>query len=212
MSDWQPRLIARDIDGTLIKWVDGAGQSHEVIPDAVREAVRRAAAAGAHILLASGRSPDGMILVGRLEAAHDGVIEIAPGLAESLHDGDLVYSTFLDTVDAYVKRRGLDLPEDPGARTTVPDPPCVTAPLTRLDLAAEGISSVIWATGYGVDFTWIDVPVLDERGDAVHHNGVSEVPGLYFLGLQWLSKMNSSFLSGVGDDAAALAEHIAARR
>jgi putative flavoprotein involved in K+ transport len=155
---------------------------------------------------------DGMVLVGRIEAAQDGVIEIAPGLAESMVDGDLVYSTFLDTVDAYVKRRGLDLPDDPAARTIVADPPCVTAPLTRLDLAAEGISSVIWATGYGVDFGWIDVPVLDERGEAVHHNGISEVPGLYFLGLQWLSKMSSSFLSGVGDDAAVLADHISARR
>jgi putative flavoprotein involved in K+ transport len=155
---------------------------------------------------------DGMILVGRIEAARDGVIEIAPGLAESLVDGDLVHSTFLDTVDAYVKRRGLDMPEDTEARTTVADPPCVTAPLTRLDLAAEGISSVIWATGYGVDFGWIDLPVLDERGDAVHHNGISEVPGLYFLGLQWLSKMSSSFLSGVGDDAAVLADHISTRR
>ena len=155
---------------------------------------------------------DGMILVGRMEAAHDGVIEIAPGLAESLVDGDLVYSTFLGTVDAYVKRRGLELPEDPAARTVVADPPCVTAPLTRLDLATEGITSVIWATGYGVDFGWIDVPVLDERGEAVHHNGVSEVPGLYFLGLQWLSKMSSSFLSGVGDDAAVLADHIRTRR
>jgi HAD superfamily hydrolase (TIGR01484 family) len=58
--------VALDIDGTLIKWVEGAGQSHEVIPDAVREAVRRAAAAGAHIVLASGRSPDGMILVADL--------------------------------------------------------------------------------------------------------------------------------------------------
>ena len=155
---------------------------------------------------------EGMVLVGRIEAAQDGVIEIAPGLAESMVDGDLVYSTFLDTVDAYVKRRGLDLPEDADARTIVADPPCVTVPLTRLDLAAEGISSVIWATGYGVDFGWIDLPVLDERGEAVHHNGITEVPGLYFLGLQWLSKMNSSFLSGVGDDAAALADHIRTRR
>ena len=72
---------------------------------------------------------DGMILVGRIEAAHDGVIEIAPGLAESLADGDLVYTTFLDTVDAYVKRRRMELPEDPDARATFADPPCVTAPL-----------------------------------------------------------------------------------
>ena len=88
----------------------------------------------------------------------------------------------------------------------------VWSPPPRVDLAAEGISAVIWATGYGVDFGWIDLPVLDARGEAVHRNGISAVPGLYFLGLQWLSKMNSSFLSGVGDDAAVLADHILARR
>jgi putative flavoprotein involved in K+ transport len=154
----------------------------------------------------------GMTLLGRLEAAAGGVLDIAPGLDKNLAEGDIAFTTFVDTVDEYVRRRGLDLPEEPGARATPPDPPSVTAPLTRLDLAAEGISSVIWATGYGVDFSWIDVPVLDDNGEAVHHNGISEVPGLYFLGLQWLSKMNSSFLSGVGDDAAVLAEHIAARR
>lgn len=155
---------------------------------------------------------DGMILIGRVEAAQDGVLEIAPGLAESMADGDLVYTTFLDTVDAYVKRRRLDLPEEPEARATVPDPPCVTAPMTRLDLATEGISAVVWATGYGVDFGWIDLPVIDDKGDAVHRNGISSEPGLYFLGLQWLSKMNSSFLSGVGDDAAVIADHILGRR
>ena len=111
-----------------------------------------------------------------------------------------------------MKRRGLELPEDPDARATLADPPCVTAPLQRLDLAAEGIAAVIWATGYGVDFGWIDLPVTDAKGEAVHRNGISAVPGLYFLGLQWLSKMNSSFLSGVGDDAAVLADHILARR
>jgi putative flavoprotein involved in K+ transport len=153
-------------------------------------------------------SADGMILIGHLEAAEGGVIEIAPGLAESLADGDLAFVTFLDIVDEYVKRRGLHLPEEPGARATVADPLCVTTPLQRLDLAAEGISSVVWATGYGVDFGWIDIPVTDAKGDAIHNNGIAAVPGLYFLGLQWLSKLNSSFLSGVGEDAAVLADHI----
>lgn len=155
---------------------------------------------------------DGMILLGHLNSSHDGVIEIAPGLAENLANGDLAYTTFLAVVDEYVKARGLDLPEDPDARATLADPPCVTAPLTRIDLAAEGIAAVVWATGYGVDFGWIDVPVLDARGEAVHRNGITDVPGLYFLGLQWLSKMNSSFLSGAGDDADVLADHILARR
>jgi putative flavoprotein involved in K+ transport len=70
---------------------------------------------------------------------------------------------------------------------------------------------VIYATGYGVDFGWIEIAVLDARGEPHHRGGISAVAGLYFLGLQWLSKMNSSFLSGVGDDAAHLAVHIAAR-
>ena len=100
-------------------------------------------------------------------------------------------------------------PKSPAPAPTLPDPPCVTAPLRRLDLGAEGIYAVIWATGYGVDFGWIDIPVFDAKGEPVHRDGITEVPGLYFLGLQWLSRMNSSFLSGVGDDAAKLADHIA---
>ena len=71
---------------------------------------------------------------------------------------------------------------------------------------------MIWATGYGVDFGWIDLPVTDARARRCIATASSTVPGLYFLGLQWLSKMNSSFLSGVGDDAAVLADHILGRR
>ncbi len=154
---------------------------------------------------------DGVTLLGRVEAAHHGIIDLAPDLAESVANGDATYLTFLDRVDAHIERRALALPEDPDARAMLPDPPCIADPLQRLDVSADGIGAVIWATGYGVDFGWIDAPVLDARGEPVHRGGVTEVPGLYFLGLQWLSKMSSSFLSGVGDDAADLADHIAAR-
>ena len=153
---------------------------------------------------------DGMVLLGRVTSADNSIVDIAPDLPESLADGDLRYATFLDMVDAYVQRHALDCPHDPDARAVLPDPPCVTEPLRRLDLRAEGIGSVISATGYGVDFGWIDIPVFDAQGEPLHTGGITGVPGLYFLGLQWLSKMSSSFLSGVGDDAAALADHIAA--
>jgi putative flavoprotein involved in K+ transport len=93
----------------------------------------------------------------------------------------------------------------------LPDPLCVTEPQRQLDLRADGIGAVIWATGYGLDFGWIEIPVLNPQGEPIHRRGITEVPGLYFLGLQWLSKMNSSFLSGVGDDATVLADHIVAR-
>ena len=104
------------------------------------------------------------------------------------------------------------MPEDPDARATLPDPPCLAQPLRRLDLREAGISAVIWSTGYGCDFSWIDLPVLNAQGEPVHSDGVTAVPGLYFIGLQWLSRMNSSFLSGVGQDAHRIARHIAGRR
>jgi len=153
----------------------------------------------------------GMTLLGRLKAARDGVLEIAPDLAGSLANGDVVYATFLNMVDAHVQLHGLDFPDEPAARAQLPDPPCVSAPWLRVDVGAENINAVIWATGYGVDFGWIDVPVLDAHGEPVHRNGITDIPGLYFLGLQWLARMKSSFLSGVGDDAAVLADHIAGR-
>ena len=109
----------------------------------------------------------------------------------------LYYTTFLDMLDAHVERSTASIcPTTPPRGRCCPIPPCVTAPLQRLDLAAEGIGAVIWATGYGVDFGWIDIPVLDARGEPVHRGGITDVPGLYFLGLPWLSKMNSAFLSG----------------
>jgi putative flavoprotein involved in K+ transport len=155
---------------------------------------------------------DGITLLGRVTAAHDGMLDIAADLAESLTSGDQVYATFLDMVDGYIGQRALDFPGDPAARARRADPPCMTEPIRRLDLRAENINAVIWATGYGVDFGWIDIPAFDAGGEPRHHRGVSQVPGLYFLGLQWLSRMKSSFLSGVGDDAADLADHIASRR
>jgi putative flavoprotein involved in K+ transport len=154
---------------------------------------------------------DGMTLLGRIQAACDGFLDFAGDLADSLANGDTIYATFLDMADAHVERHALDMPEDTAARARLPEPLCVTEPLRRLDISADTIAAVIWATGYGVDFGWIDIPVLDPRGDPIHRHGITGVPGLYVLGLQWLSKMSSSFLSGVGDDAAVIADHIAGR-
>jgi putative flavoprotein involved in K+ transport len=153
----------------------------------------------------------GITLLGRVTAARDGVLEIAGGLAESLAQGDAAFTFLLDMMDEYVQRKGLGLPDDAPARARRPDPPCVTTPIRNLDLRAANINAVIWATGYGADFGWIDIPVFDAGGDPLHRDGISQVPGLYFLGLQWLSRMKSAFLSHVGDDAANLAGHIASR-
>ena len=153
----------------------------------------------------------GVTLLGKLGAARDGVMEFADDLAASLAYGDAAYCGFMDTADAHAVRHKLDMPEEPEARRRLADPACVTDPVRSLDLKAAGIGTIIWATGYGYDYGWIDMPVLDAAGEPRHHRGVADVPGLYFLGLQWLAKRTSSFLSGIGDDAAALADHIVSR-
>jgi putative flavoprotein involved in K+ transport len=86
-----------------------------------------------------------------------------------------------------------------------------SAPIRALDLDAESVTSVIWATGFRRGFGWIHLPVLDERGEPIHRRGVTSCPGLYFLGLPWLHTLKSSVLCGVGRDADHLAECIASR-
>ncbi len=103
---------------------------------------------------------EGVTLLGRMQAVHDGVVDLAPDLGKRLAYGDNYYATFLDMADAHVERHGLEMPEDTAARAVLPDPPCVVEPLAQLDLHAADIGTVIWATGYDHDFGWIDLPVL----------------------------------------------------
>jgi putative flavoprotein involved in K+ transport len=154
----------------------------------------------------------GVTLLGRAGTWADGTMRFAPDLAANLAGGDASYLSILDAADAYVAREGLDLPEEQSARAIEPDPACVTDPILQLDLRDAGITAIVWATGYALDFGWLQVDAFNERGAPVHRRGVSEVPGLYFLGLSFLSCRASAFIFGVDHDAAHLAEHIAARR
>jgi putative flavoprotein involved in K+ transport len=154
---------------------------------------------------------EGVTLLGRMQAADQDVVRLAPDLSKRLAYGDASYAVFLEMADTHVRRHGLELPEDSLAREVRPDPLSLIEPLRQLDLQAAGISTVIWATGYAFEFGWINVPVLNTRGEPVHRQGITERPGMYFLGLPWLANLNSSLLSGVGNDAARLGDHIAAR-
>jgi putative flavoprotein involved in K+ transport len=84
--------------------------------------------------------------------------------------------------------------------------------ITELDLNTAGISSVVWATGYRFDFSLVKLPVVDADGYPLQQRGVTDYDGLYFLGMPWLYSRRSGILFGVGDDAAYLAKHIAARK
>jgi putative flavoprotein involved in K+ transport len=154
----------------------------------------------------------GMKLVGLTKAFNNGVATFESNLAENIALGDESYLTLLDAADAYIARNGLDLPEEPQARNCLPDPDCITNPILKLDLAAAGVTSIIWATGFAVDYNWLNVNAFDANGKPQHQRGVSTEPGIYFVGLPWLSRRGSSFIWGVWHDAKHIAGHIATQR
>ncbi|MEU6645531.1 NAD(P)/FAD-dependent oxidoreductase [Saccharomonospora sp. NPDC046836] len=154
----------------------------------------------------------GINLVGLTASYDNGTIRFAPDLGSNIAGGDANYLSLLDEADAYVARNGLELPEEPSARTLGTDPDCVTDPLLELDLAAVGVGSIVWATGFAVDYSWLQVDALDENGKPRHRRGVSSEPGVYFLGLPWLARRGSSFIWGVWHDAKFVADHIATQR
>ena len=154
----------------------------------------------------------GMVLVGRTQTFGNGVVSFAADLTTNIARGDANYMSVLDEADAYVARNGLDLPLEPSAREIAPDPQCMTDPILELNLADAGIGSIIWATGFTVDYNWLQVDVFDEKGKPRHQRGVSTEPGIYFLGLPWQSRRGSSFIWGVWHDAKHLADHISTQR
>jgi len=151
----------------------------------------------------------GVTLLGRVEGIEGARLRLADDLAAQLGRGDEGVLAFTRSVDAYVARAGLAVPEEPAPEPPPPGP--AIAAMRTIDLDATSITSVIWATGFRRDFGWIELPVLDERGEPVHRRGVTACPGLYFLGLPWLHTLKSSVLCGVGRDADHLAECIASR-
>ena len=153
----------------------------------------------------------GMTLVGRAGPFADGVMHFAADLERNIAGGDAKYLSILEAADAYVTDHGLDLPEEADAHVLGPYPDCVTDPLRELHLAQAGVTSIIWATGFAVDFSWVHADTFDAAGRPRHDKGVSDVSGLYFLGLPWLSRRASPFIWGVWHDAAYVAGHIAAR-
>lgn len=155
---------------------------------------------------------DGVTLVGRAKSYDAGLMSFEAGLENDLAHGDENYLALLDAADAYIERNGLDLPHEPEARDIAVDPECVRHPIPELDLAEKGIITIIWATGFGLDFSWLNVDAFDDNGKPQHRRGVSSEFGIYFLGLPWLSSRGSSFIWGVWHDANFIADHISKQR
>ena len=197
----------------FVWWLGVLGEwdAKVVAPGTEHVTIAVSGAHGGHTVDFRDLAARGITLLGSASSFKDGVMEFAPNLAKNVAQGDANYLSVLDAADAYVAQNCLDLPEEPQARQIGPDPQCVTHPLAQLNLAAANVTSIVWATGYALDFGWMKVNAFDEKDRPVHQRGVSAVPGLYFLGLAWLSRRASPFIWGVWHDAEYLARHIAAR-
>jgi len=150
----------------------------------------------------------GVLLAGRLAGVRDGKLQFSGSLRNVCKLADLKMNRLLDAIDDWIAEQGVGDGIDPSKRfdpTRVPDSPCL-----GFDLAGGEIRTVVWATGYRPDYSWLEVPILDHKGQIRHDGGVVEAPGMYVLGLPYLRRRKSSFIHGAEDDARDLCEHIVA--
>jgi putative flavoprotein involved in K+ transport len=198
----------------FVWWLGVLGKWEAATPPLGAEHVTIAVsgARGGHTVDFRTLAASGIKLTGRAVSYDDGTMRFAPDLGDNIARGDANYRSLLEEADAYIERNGLDLPEEPDAHRLGPGPDCVTSPVLELDLARAAVTSVVWATGFAVDYGWLNVNAFDENGKPRHQRGVSSEPGVYFLGLPWQSRRGSSFIWGVWHDAKYLADHIQMQR
>jgi putative flavoprotein involved in K+ transport len=152
----------------------------------------------------------GVELVGRLSAVRDGRALFSGGLRNLFALADLKMNRLLDTFDAWSKGGGVRLQadRDPPERfepTRVPE-----SSRLQIDLRSGEVRSIVWATGFRPDYSWLHVPVVDEKGYLQHEGGVVNSPGMYALGLPVLRRRKSSFIHGAESDARDVIDHLAA--
>ena len=194
-------------------WMDAAGvldERHDEVDDLVRA---RHVPSPQLIGTPDHRSIDlntlarlGVKVVGRLGSIHDGVAQFSGGLANTCRLADLKMNRLLQRFDDWAHGKDTDVVEPPHRfdPTSVPTPPTVEIDLHRYD-----IGTIVWATGFRPDYSWLDVPVLDRKGRIRHHGGiVRDAPGMYVLGENLLRTRRSSYIAGADQDTCELANHL----
>jgi putative flavoprotein involved in K+ transport len=184
------------LDRTRADWFDG-----RMPPSLVVTGV-----GGGHDVDVRRLQADGALLVGRLLGVDGHRVRFAEDAGPLLDGADAAYDGFVSAAEEYAANHELDVPPHAGAQMPVAPVPVVP----EVDLRAEGITGVVWCTGYRLDFGWVEVPLVDAQGDAVQRRGVTPYPGLYLLGLHWMHTFKSGTFLGVGDDAAHLADEVSA--
>ena len=152
----------------------------------------------------------GIVLLGHSHAIEHGDLLLSDDLEQNLLKGDESFDSFKKAVDDYIVANGLAAPEPEQPKSPSNR---ISSSVLKLNFKDAGVSAIVWASGFGYDFDWVKLPILDSGGEPVHQRGVTQSPGIYFLGLRWLYKRKSAFLlrAGPAEDAAYLAEQIAAR-
>jgi putative flavoprotein involved in K+ transport len=124
----------------------------------------------------------GVTLLGRLHAMTGSKVFIADDLQKNLADGDLRFTEYKKIVDNYIRKNGLDVPEEASSDHGVAEPNEVLRPILELDLKAAGISAIVWGTGFRYDFDWVKLPIFNDTDEPIHQRGVTSFRGSIFLG------------------------------
>ncbi|MEM7042592.1 MAG: NAD(P)-binding domain-containing protein [Pseudomonadota bacterium] len=148
----------------------------------------------------------GVRVVGRLAGFREGKAMFSGSLANFCVSADLKMNRFLDSIDDWIEEKG-ETQAAPAARRFAPTR-VDERPALQIDLDAYGIKTVLFATGYRPDYSWLKVPVLDRKGRLIHDGGVTPAPGLYAMGLSFMRRRKSTLIDGVGDDAHDIADHL----
>jgi putative flavoprotein involved in K+ transport len=198
----------------VLWWMDASGvwdQRYDEIDDLTRArrlpSPQLVGTAGRTALDLNALASMGVELVGRWAAVRDGQALLSGGLRNVLSLADLKMERLLDTFDEWAKAEGYEAEAGPPERfapTRVPE-----STRLQLDLSRSEIRAIVWATGFRPDYSWLDVPVVDAKGQLRHAGGVVDSPGLYALGLPVLRRRKSTFIYGTEDDAREVIDHLA---
>ena len=188
----------------ILWWLDAAGVLDQRY-DEVDDLVRARNVPSMQLVGTPGRTVDlnalssaGVRLAGRLAGIQDGVAQFSGSLPNVCALADLKLGRLLDTIDAWAGTAGERFA-----------PTAVRAAPLGLDLRSGEISTIVWATGYRPDLSWLHVPVLDRKGRIVHDGGATASPGLYVIGMPFLRRRKSTLIDGAARDAAELTAHLA---
>ena len=206
-----PRMPRRYRGKDITWWLELAGWFDKTVDQLPSPKAKFAASAhstgkdGGHTINLHQFVQDGVVLLGHIQSIQGYQVALAPDMKENLAKADKFEVDFVKQIDEYIESNGMEAPIE-----NLPElgDGFQAEEITDVDLNFAGITSVIWATGFKFDFGLLKLSAFDEDGYPLHKRGVTEFPGLYFIGLPFLTRFKSGLLAGVGDDAVHVAEHI----